>query len=88
MTTFVLNQYCGHWLLNDTLHFTIYLSLKLKKKNELLPCFESVMKDEYGLVDELALLGSNIRKQVCGVLNYFLSFLKQYEGNKTHNVIS
>jgi hypothetical protein len=51
VTTFVLNQYCGHWLLIDALHFTIYLSLKLKEKNELLPCFESKMEDEYGLVD-------------------------------------
>jgi len=49
VTTFVLNQYYGHWLLSDALHFTIYLSLELKKKNKLLPCFETLIEDEYGL---------------------------------------
>jgi len=46
------------------------------------------MKDEYGLVHELVLLGSNIRKEVCGVLDSFVSFLKQYERKKTHNTVS
>jgi hypothetical protein len=31
------------------------------------------------IVDELALLVSNIRKEVCGVLDFFLSFLTKYE---------
>jgi hypothetical protein len=55
------------------------LSLKLKENNELLPSFQSLMKNEYGLVNELTLLASNIRKEVCGVLIFFLSFLKKYE---------
>jgi hypothetical protein len=38
------------------------------------------------IVDELALLVSNIRKEVCGVLDFFLSFLTKYE-KKTHNMI-
>ncbi len=88
VTTFVLNQYYEHWLLSNALHITIYLGLEyLKEKNELLPCFESLMKDEYGLVDELVLLGSNIRKEVCGVLDSFLSFLHQYERKKAHNMV-
>ncbi len=46
------------------------------------------MEGEYGLVDELVLLGSNIRKEVCGVLDSFLSFLRQYEIKKAHNIVS
>jgi hypothetical protein len=58
-------------LLGDALHFTIYLSLKLKENSELLPCFESLMEDEYGLVDELVLLGFNIRKEVLCYIRFF-----------------
>jgi hypothetical protein len=32
-----------------------------------------------GVVDELALLLSNIKKEVCGVLDFSLSFLDKYE---------
>jgi hypothetical protein len=46
------------------------LSLKLEN-NELLLSFESLMEDEFGLANELALLAFNIRMEVCGVLNYF-----------------
>jgi len=34
------------------------------------------------------LFASNIRREICGVLDGFLSFLKKYEGNKTHNMLS
>lgn len=46
------------------------------------------MEDEYGLANELILLSSNIKKQVYGVLDFFLSFLMKYEGKKAHNMIS
>ncbi len=72
---------------SDALQFTIFLSLELKEKSELLPCFESIMEDQYGLVDELALLGSKIRKEVCGVLDSFILFLRQYGGKKAHNMV-
>jgi hypothetical protein len=32
-------------------------------------------------------LASNIRKEVCGVLNNFLSFLKKFCEWKTHNML-
>jgi hypothetical protein len=32
VTTCVLNQFRGHWLLSDALHATITTNLKLKKK--------------------------------------------------------
>jgi hypothetical protein len=54
------------------------LSLKLED-NELLLSFESLMEDEFGLANELALLAFNIRMDVCGVLNFLLSFLMKYK---------
>jgi hypothetical protein len=65
----------------------ISLSLKLKRIVKFLPSFENLMEDEANLAKELALLASNIRKEVCGVLYSFLSFLKKYEENKAHNMV-
>ncbi len=77
VTTYVLNQLHGHWLLTDALHFAISLSLKLKEDNELMP-FESLMEDEFGVYDELILLTFNIKNEAWGVLNYLLSFIRKY----------
>lgn len=85
---YVLNQSLGHWLLTNALNSIISLSLKLKRDSEPLPSFEHLMEDEYSLAKELTLLASNIRKEGCGVLYSFLSFLKKYEENKTHNMVS
>jgi len=63
------------------------MSLKLKEENEIVPSFEILMEDDLIIVDELVLLVFNIRKEVCGVLDSFLSFLKKYENKKTHNMI-
>jgi hypothetical protein len=40
-----------------------------------------------GVVDELALLLSNIKKEVCGILDFFLSFLNKYENNSLHSFL-
>jgi hypothetical protein len=32
VTTYILNQFRGHWLLNDAFHFAISMDLKLKNK--------------------------------------------------------
>jgi hypothetical protein len=88
VTACVLNQFHRHWLLNDALHFAISLSLKLLKNNEVQHSFDNLMEDEYGLANELALLSSNIKNQVYGVLDFFLSFLMKYEEKQSHNMIS
>ncbi len=44
------------------------------------------MDDDYVVTFELSLLASNIKKEVCGVLDYFISFQKWYEESKTHNM--
>jgi hypothetical protein len=34
------------------------------------------------------LLASNVKREICVVLDGFLSFFKKYEGNKTHKILS
>jgi hypothetical protein len=62
------------------------LSLKLED-SELLLSFESLMEDEFGLANELALLAFNIRMEVCGVLNSFFSFLMTYKEKRNKNFL-
>jgi hypothetical protein len=47
------------------------MSLKLKEKNEVVPYFHSLMEDNSNVIDELALLTSNIRRKVYGILDFF-----------------
>jgi hypothetical protein len=46
------------------------------------------MDDDSTIILELSLFTSNIKKEVCGVLDSFLSFLKNYEERKAHNMFS
>ncbi len=69
-------------MFTNVLNFTISLSLKLKEKNVPLASFENLMEVKPSLVDELVLLAFNNRKEVCGVLNSFLSLLRTYEKEK------
>jgi hypothetical protein len=61
----VLNQFKGHWLLNDAFHFAILMSLKLIKESINAPSFQTLMEDDFGVALELICLASNIRKKVC-----------------------
>jgi hypothetical protein len=87
VSTYVVNQPCGHWLLSDALHIAISMSLKLKEENQIIPSFERLMEDDSIVFDELSLPASNIRREVINVLDYFLFFLKKYENRKAHNMI-
>jgi hypothetical protein len=58
------------------------MSLRLKEKNQVLFSFESLMHDDSLIVDELVLQASKVRREVCGVLNFFLLFLIKYENKK------
>ncbi len=64
------------------------MSLKLKEENQVVLSFESLMKKDSTIANELVLLVFNIRKEVCGVLDSFLSFLTKYKNKKTPNMIS
>jgi hypothetical protein len=59
---------------NDALHFVISMNLILKKENEVVLSFDHLIEDYLSVVDELALLISNIEKDPCGVLKKSLSF--------------
>ncbi len=49
---------------------------------------EDLIDDHLGVTLELSLLTSNIKREVCGVLDGFLLFFKNYEKNQTHNMLS
>jgi len=59
------------------------MSLKLKEKNEVVPYFHSLMEDHSNVIGELALLTSNIRRKVYGILD-FLSHLNFYFLKNSH----
>jgi hypothetical protein len=46
------------------------------------------MDDEAAIILELSLFASNIKKEVCGVFDSFLPFLKKYEEKKADNMLS
>jgi hypothetical protein len=56
------------------------MSLKLKDENEILHSFDKVMENDLNVVNEFALIASNIRTRVkrefSGILYSFLSFKK------------
>ncbi len=81
ITTCVLNQSRGHWLLMYAFNYAISISLKLEAEFENAPSFQTLMDKDSSVVLELICLASNIRKEVCMVLDLFLSFLKKYEKN-------
>jgi hypothetical protein len=49
VTTCVLNQSRGHWLLNDALHSTISMSLKLREEPKNAPSFQTLMEKDIGV---------------------------------------
>jgi hypothetical protein len=47
-----------------------------------------LIDDDFRIAFELSLFASNIRREVCGVLDFFLSFLRKFEEKKAHNMLS
>ncbi len=45
------------------------------------------MEEDFDVAFELIYLALNIRKEVCGIFNSFLSFLKKFDERKTHNML-
>ncbi len=46
-----------------------------------------MMEDDYGVALELSMFASNIKKEICEVLDNFFSFLRVYEKRKVHNML-
>ncbi len=83
----MFNQFHGHWLFFDALHAKIIMALKLNKEYGMTPSMTNLMEDDIVVGLELSMLTFNIRKQLCDVLNGFISFLTKYI-KKTPNMIS
>jgi hypothetical protein len=66
-------------LLDDALYFIIFISLKLKIELENALSFQTLMEQDFSVALELICLACNIKKYICIVLDYFLSFLKKNE---------
>jgi hypothetical protein len=57
--------------LDDALHVTISMSLKLKEEMKCPLILDTLTDDDLGLDIELWILAMNIKKEVCGVINFF-----------------
>jgi hypothetical protein len=64
------------------------MNLKLKEEPKNAPSFQTLMEEDFHVALELICLASNIRKEVCGILDNFLSFLKKIGERKTHNMLT
>ncbi len=81
-----MNQPCGHWLLSDVLNYVISMIQKLRDVLNIFASLHNLMEVDPIIVDELTSFASNLRKEVCVVLEFFLCFLRKFEGNETHNM--
>jgi hypothetical protein len=86
VTTYVVNQSKSNWLLFDALQSAITVCLKFKEEiiNPSAPI--NLIDDDSKIAFELFLFASNIKREVCSVLDYFLSFLRKFEERKAHNM--
>jgi hypothetical protein len=73
-------------LLNDALHSTIAMCLKLKNEVEISPTLVNLIDDDSRVVFELSLLAFNMKKEVLRLLESFLFFLRKYDTKKIHNM--
>ncbi len=74
VTTYVLNKSYGHWFLNDALHSTISMNLKLKEKNEVVAFFNISMEDDSNVAnDQLVLLTSHQKGNLWNIDFFFHS---------------
>jgi hypothetical protein len=54
----------------------------LKEEVGIVVAIDQLMDDEIDIALEIFLLDFNIKKKLCGMFNFFLSFLKIYEEEK------
>jgi hypothetical protein len=55
-------------------------------KFEILSSFDNFMGDKSIFALELGFLAFNIKKWVCGILDFIFIFLRKYEEKKVHNM--
>lgn len=84
-----LNQSRGHWLLNWCTSFCNNHGNKTNGNFGKSPSFDNIIDEDFRMVDELPLLASNIKKEVCVIFHLLLSFFsKKNEKKKSHNMLS
>ncbi len=83
---YVLNQSKDHWLFSDALNNAITMSSK--EDVGIVLNLDQFINDDSIIILELSLFAYNMKVEVCGVLDSFLSFLRKYEEKKTHNMLS
>ncbi len=75
--TCVLNQSRRHWLPANTLQFVITMCLKCREEISNLSAPVNLIDDDFGIAFELSLFASNIKRKVCGVLDFFEKLKKE-----------
>jgi hypothetical protein len=80
VNAFVMNESRGYWFLTNALFIAITMKSKLKEE------LDNLMEEDVVIVIELNLLISNIKREVCNVLDIF--FLKKFDERKTHNMLA
>ncbi len=76
VSTCILNQSRGHWLLSDALNSTISISLKFMNEIES-TTFNNLMEEDGNVVYELSCLASNIKKRKLFRFGFFFFLLKK-----------
>ncbi len=87
MVACVLNQFKSHWLLSNALQSTTIMHLKFKEKIINPSTLVSLINDDFEITFELSLFTSNIKREVCVVLDSFLSYFKKIEKKEAHNIL-
>jgi hypothetical protein len=83
-----MNQFKTHWLLFDAIRSAITMCLKFKEEIVNPSSLVNLIDDYSWITFELSLFASNIRREVCNVLDFFLFFKRNFEKKKTHNMLS
>jgi len=74
--------------LSDALFITITMTCKFKEEDEMNLFVDGLMEKDVIIGVEVDLLTSNIKNEVFGFLDVFLSFLKKFCERKTHNMLA
>ncbi len=63
---------------SDALNYAIFISLEFKDEIDS-TTFDNLMEENANVASQLSCLAFNIKKEVVGVLDFLISFLKKYE---------
>ncbi len=63
------------------------MSFKLKGKNNNPLVLDTLDEDDLDVGIELKSLIVNMKREMCGVIDFFFSFLTKYNEKRTHNML-